>query len=1011
MRYALTAILFASIIILTANTPVIAQTTSFTTNILDPNMAGDVKDLGDIDGDGYLDGVIGGHTGTENMVWFKYNPVPKTWTKYPLATATSEFTTDMQLGDIDNDGDLDVIVPEEAPGLLMWIENPRPNGNPSNGNWTRHNIATGMGHLHDLEVADFDRDGKLDIITRHGTFQTSDGNVFIYFQNSPNSWTSRTFPFSHGEGLGIGDIDRDNDIDFIVAGKWYENPASPRTNPWTAHGILPNPPSESTSAVADFNTDGKPDIVIVNQHRSDTFAWYEGPDNPKTAPTGSFTQHVINTNTGSHKVNVADFNKDGRIDIQTSLELSDMKIHYNTGGQSPTFTTQTLPNSAHNARVGDIGNDGDIDIFGANWTGNPPTRVWINSASGPITPTPTPQWKLFLSRWFTNLFDRNSDGTTNILDWLTQLSLPPITNTPTPPIQATSTPTAPPANPTATPTSPAAASCTRTISSSETIETHFNQLNPGQTLCLSTGTYAQTLNLTKSGTSAGLLRLQPAPNATVKITGEPNVEHLVLLTADYTEISGITFERTTSNWPSGYYGWIQIINGADHNIFRNNKIQIATTDPHSLDMNYREDHLSHGILVNNSTGNQILNNYIRGMGHGIRTNNLGNKTLIVRGNHIYRTWSHGMDLAPPAQPLQPQGILIDNNIFEYSFKSDGIQFFNGTYGEQLVHQGIIIRNNIFKNNQENALDTKGATRNLIEKNIFYGTTGDNDGAFKCGGNGECINGQDRSSHSVKTHGANTHSEYNIFRFNVFYDNPAFHIVTGDKVYNNTFINNNRDFTGANSQWTGRPGSFYAIAASSPTNIGIKNNIIAQHNFAEIGFNLPLSNADISYNQYWNTNQVRFKPDQSQTAPLSNLISLPQWQTQTGEHHSFIQAPQFVQVPTTFRPTGDHTQFDFHLANTTNNPARDAGTPVTRTRSAGSGTTVPVQDVTYFYHGHNVLPGDLIQFGTNSTKIARVTNINYTTNTITIDRNLNWTANESVSLPFNGSAPDLGAFEL
>jgi hypothetical protein len=362
---------------------------SFTVSTIDASMAGDVKAVGDINGDGYVDGVVGGDANGEDMVWYKYNPSNGSWTKYPVAEAVAQFTTDMQLGDIDKDGDLDVIVPEEAPGLLSWLENPRPAGNPQLGNWAHHNIATGMGHLHDVEVADFDRDGKLDVIARHGTYLTSDGNVFLFFQNTPTSWTLRTFPFPSGEGLGIGDIDQDGDTDFIVAGKWYENPPSPRTNPWSVHGIVGNPPAESTSAVADLNGDTRPDIVIVNQHANGTFAWYEGPVNPKTAANGTFPQRVINTNTGSHKVNVADFNKDGFIDIQTALELADMKIFYNSGGANPTFTLQTLQYSAHNARVGDIGRDGDIDIFGAEWTGHPPVRSWQNQLSStPATPTP-----------------------------------------------------------------------------------------------------------------------------------------------------------------------------------------------------------------------------------------------------------------------------------------------------------------------------------------------------------------------------------------------------------------------------------------------------------------------------------------------------------------------------------------------------------------------------------------------------------------------------------------------
>jgi hypothetical protein len=121
----------------------------------------------------------------------------------------------------------------------------------------------------------------------------------------------------------------------------------------------------------------------------------------------------------------------------------------------------------------------------------------------------------------------------------------------------------------------------------KTIQFAFDQITADKTLCIRGGTYPESLILTKSGTSSNRLTVQNYQNEIVKITGAAGIEHVLLLTADYTEIFGLTFERSPSNWPSGYYGWIQIVNGANNNIFRNNSVQITTTDPHTLDMNFR----------------------------------------------------------------------------------------------------------------------------------------------------------------------------------------------------------------------------------------------------------------------------------------------------------------------------------------------------------------------------------------------------------------------------------------
>jgi hypothetical protein len=46
----------------------------------------------------------------------------------------------------------------------------------------------------------------------------------------------------------------------------------------------------------------------------------------------------------------------------------------------------------------------------------------------------------------------------------------------------------------------------------------------------------------------------------------------------------------------------------------------------------------------------------------------------------------------------------------------------------------------------------------------------------------------------------------------------------------------------------------------------------------------------------------------------------------------------------------------------------------------------------------------------TSKKAQITNVNYDTNTITVDMTLTWTQGQGIVLAYVGSAPDLGAFE-
>jgi hypothetical protein len=100
--------------------------------------------------------------------------------------------------------------------------------------------------------------------------------------------------------------------------------------------------------------------------------------------------------------------------------------------------------------------------------------------------------------------------------------------------------------------------------------------------------------------------------------------------------------------------------------------------------------------------------------------------------------------------------------------------------------------------------------------------------------------------------------------------------------------------------------------------------------------------------------------------------------------------------------------DLHLK--PDSEAIDAGVRLTTITSAsGSGTVLTVADVGYFTDGWGVIEGDLIQLANGQR--ARITGVNYETNVITVDSGLSWTQNMGVGLAYEGSAPDLGAYEF
>jgi hypothetical protein len=84
------------------------------------------------------------------------------------------------------------------------------------------------------------------------------------------------------------------------------------------------------------------------------------------------------------------------------------------------------------------------------------------------------------------------------------------------------------------------ANCTRTIISG--VASAIGSLQPGDTLCLRGGTYAENITATISGTSASRITIRSYPGETAILKG------LQRFTLNYTTISGITFD-----WNTGAY--------------------------------------------------------------------------------------------------------------------------------------------------------------------------------------------------------------------------------------------------------------------------------------------------------------------------------------------------------------------------------------------------------------------------------------------------------------------------
>ena len=182
---------------------------------------------GDIDNDNDLDVVVAVRFSDE-ILWFENDGTSRSWTRRIVAQ-NNDGPWSIYSEDLDQDGDLDIIGAFDLDNSVLWFEN---DGN-STPSWTKREISTTMDAATSARPGDVDGDGDLDIVS--GSHDDKKVSWFENINGDALTWAEQFVASTTGSGGPIwtepADFDNDNDIDILGASgystgsqiAWYES--------------------------------------------------------------------------------------------------------------------------------------------------------------------------------------------------------------------------------------------------------------------------------------------------------------------------------------------------------------------------------------------------------------------------------------------------------------------------------------------------------------------------------------------------------------------------------------------------------------------------------------------------------------------------------------------------------------------------------------------------------------------------------------------------------------------
>jgi hypothetical protein len=315
---------------------------------------------GDFNGDGKLDlAVANGNTHTIDILLSNGDGTFTNGASFSVGSGPASQPISMDVGDFNGDGHLDLVVGVGPDSTLQVFL-----GDGTGSSFSALPPIISVVSPGSLAVTDLNLDGFPDLVVANSMDNTVSpflgrGNGTFWRQSTPVA-TALSGPVQ----VVVSDFNRDGNPDvMIVNSKNNTLTILPGrgTGGFGKAVTLSLASAPSAVAAADFNGDGKMDIAVTSDAASTVTVYFGNGDNTFQAGV------LYATGTGPNSIAVGDVNGDGILDLATANSSGSVSVLLGiAGGTFGAHTDFATAAGSQSIVIGDFNNNGKLDFATAN---------------------------------------------------------------------------------------------------------------------------------------------------------------------------------------------------------------------------------------------------------------------------------------------------------------------------------------------------------------------------------------------------------------------------------------------------------------------------------------------------------------------------------------------------------------------------------------------------------------------------------------------------------------------